>query len=139
MRGITRVWRWRFPIGAAAALLLLCPTGAVAQYGRPLNSMVKLSDSDLAIVRKIVREDFSDKPKGTTVPWRNPESQNSGAVTLLDRFPSKGRDCRRVRYLVKPGPTQPAETIEGSYVLTTCRLADGTWKLDNDARRDKAG
>ena len=137
MRGITRVWRRRVPIGAAAAaLLLFCPLGAVAQFGRPLNSMVKLSDSDLAIVRKIVREDFTGKPKGTTIPWSNPESQNSGTVTLVDSFASKGRDCRRVRYLIKPGPTQPAGTIKSSYVLTTCRLADGTWKLDNDARRD---
>jgi surface antigen len=137
MRGINRVWRRRVPIGAAAAtLLMLCPPGAVAQYGRPLNTMVKLSDSDLRIVRKIVREDFNGKPKGTTIPWSNPESQNSGVVTLLDSFASSGRDCRRVRYLVKPGPSQPAGTIESSYVLTTCRLADGTWKLDNAARRD---
>jgi surface antigen len=140
MGGITRLLRRCSPIGTlAAALLVLCPMGASAQYGRTFQTMVKLSDSDLAIVRKIVREDLTGKPKGTTIPWRNPESQNSGTVTLVDSFASKGRDCRRVRYLVKPGPTQPAGTIEGSYVLTNCRLQDGSWKIDNDARRDKAG
>jgi surface antigen len=128
------------PIGAVAAvLLLLWPIGASGQYGRTFQTMVKLTSSDLAIVRKIVREDFTTKPNGTTVPWSNPESQNSGTVSLLDRFPSKGRDCRRVRYVVKPGPTQPSSVIAGDYVLTTCRLADGSWKLDNEARRDQSG
>lgn len=120
----------------AVALLLGLPIGASAQYGRTFHTMVKLSDSDLAIIRKIVREDFSAKPIGTTMPWSNPESQNSGTVTLLDRFPSKGRDCRRVRYVVKPGPTQPTTAIGGNYVLTTCREADGSWKLDREAQRD---
>ena len=140
MRGIIRLPRRRLPIGRlAAAVLLLWPMGAVAQYGRPLHTMVKLSDSDLVIIRKIVREDFTDKPSGTTIAWKNPESENSGTVTLLDRFASAQRDCRRVKYLVKPGPKQPPSTISATYVLTSCRLADGTWKLDNDARRDKAG
>src|SRR5690348_1021905 len=112
MRGIIRRLRRRGPIGALlAAALLLWPMGAVAQYGRPLHTMVKLTDSDLVIVRKIVREDFTDKPSGTTIAWKNPESQNSGKVTLLDRFTSQGRDCRKVRYLVEPGPTQPPSTI----------------------------
>lgn len=137
MRGIIRLLRRRVPIGRlAAALLLLWPMGALAQYGRPLHTMVKLSDSDLVIIRKIVREDFTDKPSGTAIAWKNPESQNSGTVTLLDRFTSQGRDCRRVRYLVEPGPTEPPSTISATYVLTSCRLADGTWTLDDSARRD---
>lgn len=135
MGGIIR--RRRVPIGPLlAALLLLWPMGAVAQYGRPLHTMVKLTDSDLVIVRKIVREDFTDKPSGTTIAWENPESQNSGKVTLLDRFTSQGRDCRKVRYLVEPGPKQPPATTRATYVLTSCRLADGSWKLDDSARRD---
>jgi len=122
--------------GLAALLLLLLPVDAVAQYGRSMKSMVKLSDKDIAIMRKIVREDFTDKPKGTTVPWDNPESGNSGTVTLLDRFPSKGRDCRRARYVIKPGPRQPASVLPGDYVLTSCHMPDGTWKLDSAAKPD---
>lgn len=140
MRGITRVLRRCSPIGAlAASVLLLWPMGASAQYGHTFQTMVKLSSSDLAMVRKIVREDFTGKPNGTTIAWENPESQNSGTVTLLDRFVSQGRDCRKVKYFVKPGPTQPSSVIPATYVLTNCRLADGSWKQDNSARRDKAG
>ena len=140
MRGITRLLRQRIPIGPlVAALLLLWPMSAHAQYGRPLQTMVKLTDSDFVIVHKIVQEEFTGKPNGTTIAWKNPETQNAGTVTLLDRFASQGRDCRKVRYLVEPGPTQPAASIPGTYVMTSCRLADGTWKLDDSARRDKAG
>jgi 17 kDa outer membrane surface antigen len=135
---VRRLVSLRWAAAAALALLLPASAPAVAQYGRTLHSMVKLTDTDLAIVRKIVREDLTDKPNGTTIPWKNPESQNSGTVTLLDRFPSQGRDCRRVKYLVKPGPTQPADVIPADYVSTTCHLADGSWKLDNSARRDAA-
>jgi hypothetical protein len=118
------------------ALLLLWPADASAQYGRTFRTTIKLTSSDLLIIRKIVREDFSTKPNGTTLPWSNPESQNSGTVTLLNRFSSEGRDCRRVRYLVNPGPQQPPAVISATYVLTSCRLADGSWKLDNAAQPD---
>jgi len=120
----------------AAALLLLSPVDAAAQYGRTFHTMTKLSDTDLAMIRKIVREDFTGKPKGTTASWSNPESTNSGTVTLLDSFTSQSRDCRRVKYVVKPGPKQPPATVPATYVLTNCRNADGSWKIDNAAKPD---
>ncbi|HKT17528.1 MAG TPA: RT0821/Lpp0805 family surface protein [Stellaceae bacterium] len=123
---------------AATALLLRSPEGA-AQYSKALRSFPKLTNTDIAIIRKAVREDLTGKPKGTTLPWSNPESRNAGTVTLLDRFDSAGRDCRRVRYVITPGSKQPAEVIGGSYVLTSCRLGDGSWKIDNAARPDKPG
>lgn len=130
--------RNRFASALVAGMLglLLLPANGAAQYGRAMRTMVKLTSTDLAIVRKIVREDFTGKPNGTTAPWSNPESGNSGTVTLLDRFASQGRDCRRVKYFVKPGPSQPASVIPATYELTTCHLPDGSWKLDNQAKRD---
>ena len=141
MRAITRISRCNLALGvlAAAALTLLAPIEGRAQLGATFKALPKLSDSDLTIIRKIVREDLTGKPNGTTLPWANPQSTNSGTVTLLDRFPSQGRDCRRVKYFIQPGPSQPPSVISGSYVLTSCRLADGSWKLDNGARRDKTG
>lgn len=126
------------PLLLVMVSVLLAPPAA-AQYGKAFRNSPKLSSQDVAIIRKAVREDLTGKPKGTTLPWSNPESENSGTVTLLDRFDSAGRDCRRVRYVVKPGPKQPAGVITGSYVLTSCRLADGSWKLDNSAQPDKRG
>lgn len=135
MREIMRRVRAVVPI--AAALLLILPTDASAQFGRTLRAPhVTLTTSDFEIVRKIVHEDFTGKPNGTSLPWKNPDSQNSGMLTLLDTFPSKGRECRRVKYDIRPGPNQPG-VYSNTYVLTNCRLADGTWKIDADARPDK--
>lgn len=120
---------------AAAALLVLTRAEGLAQHGRAFETFPGLTATDIAIVQKLVREDLTGKPKGTTLPWSNPETENSGSVTLIARFPSRGRDCRRVRYLVKPGPRQ-ASADAGTYVLTSCRLSDGTWQLDSQAKPD---
>ena len=122
----------------AAAMLLLAPIGAGAQYGN-FQTSPNLTHKDVKILRKLVREDLTGKPNGTTLPWRNPASQNSGTVTLLDRFPSQGRDCRRVQYVINPGPTQPASVQRATYVLTSCHLSNGSWRLDNQAQPDKTG
>ena len=135
IRGIMRRLRTVVPI--AAVLLLILPMGASAQFGRAVQRPhVRLTGTDFEIVRKIVREDFTGKPNGTSLPWNNPDSQNSGTLTLLDTFQSQGRECRRVKYDIRPGPNQPG-VHSHTYVLTNCRLADGTWKIDADARPDK--
>lgn len=120
----------------AAALMLLAPMEAFAQFGTTFRSAPKLTRSDIAIVRKLVRQKLTGKPNGTTLSWNNPESKNSGTVTLLDMFESRGRDCRSVRYVVIPGPKQASYATSARYVLTSCRLPDGTWQLDNQAKRD---
>jgi surface antigen len=122
----------------AGVCLLLAPASAVAQYGN-FQTAPNLTREDIEIVRKVVRKDLAGKPKGTTLPWRNAASQNSGSVTLLSEFPSQGRDCRRVRYAIKPGAGQPASVAPATYVMTTCRMLDGSWKTDNQAKPDKPG
>jgi surface antigen len=120
-----------------AAFLLLASGGASAQYGN-FKTSPNLTQDDIEILRKVVREDLTGKPKGTTLPWSSPKSRNSGTVTLLNQFPSQGRDCRRVRYLIEPGSSQPAAVKSTTYVLTSCRLPDGSWKQDNQAKPDKS-
>jgi surface antigen len=142
MRRIIRgLWRHlRSPLLlTAAALLLLAPVAGFAQYGTTFRSSPKLTSTDIAMIRKLVRQELTGKPNGTTLSWRNPESENSGTVTLIDSFPSRGRDCRRVRYVVNPGPKQASFARSATYVLTNCRLPDGTWQIDKQARRDTSG
>src|SRR5579883_2955144 len=126
-RGLPEILQLLLP-WAAAVSLLLEPTAGFAQYGRAFRTAPKLTSTDIAIVRKLVRQELTGKPNGTTLSWHNPESENSGTVTLIDNFASRGRDCRRVRYLVNPGPKQAARSA--AYVLTSCRLPDGTWQID---------
>ena len=122
----------------AASVLLLWSLGAHAQMGQGFWTSATLTKSDIALIRKTVRKDLLGKPKGTSLPWKNPDSGNSGKVTLLDSFPSKGRTCERVRYFIDPGPNQPSTAQPTTYVITSCKLPDGSWKQDNAAQPDKA-
>ena len=137
IRALATVLKFATPL--AAAVLLLAPSDGFAQYGKMFPMSPRLTGEDVAIIRKAVREELSGKPNGTTLPWSNPKSQNSGTVTLLDSFPSHGRDCRRVRYMFNRAPSEPPSVKPATYVLTSCRFMDGTWKLDSEARRDTSG
>lgn len=119
----------------AAAALSLMPVDGFAQYGNAFKLAPHLTKQDIAIMRKTVREGLEGKPNGTTLPWNNPKSHRYGTVTLINRFPSQGRDCRRVRYVINPGSNAEVRT---TYALTSCHLADGTWKIDNAAKPDQS-
>jgi surface antigen len=130
-----RVPRWPF---IAAVLLLATPAAAFAQYGTTFRNTPMLSKSDVATIRTLVSEKLATQPIGTTMAWSNPETENSGTVTLLDRFTSEGRNCRRIRYQMNPGPKQPSNVKTTAYAMTSCQLPDGTWKFDNQATADAA-
>lgn len=136
MRRITHVPpRFMSLLIMAVTALLLVPAAGFAQLGPTFRTAPKLTQQDIAIIRKVVRQDLDGKPNGTTLPWSNPESQTNGTVTLIDRFPSQGRDCRKVKYVINPGSSSQ---IPVTYVMTSCRFADGSWKFDNAAQPDKA-
>lgn len=127
------------PFFVAIALAVLFAGPANGQLGRQqFRSMPKLTKSDLAIIRHLVRVDLTGKPVGTQLSWDNPESTNSGTVRLLDSFVSHGRNCRRVEYLIKPGPKQPSATKTNKYVLNNCQLLNGVWQIDSAAKPDRS-
>jgi hypothetical protein len=122
----------------AIALLVAFAEPAAAQLGRPqFRSQPKLTTSDLAMIRHLVRIELTGKPSGTQLSWDNPESTNSGTVRLIDSFVSRGRNCRRVEYMVKPGPKQPSATTTTTYVLNNCQLPNGAWQIDSQAKPDR--
>lgn len=128
----------RFAPALVLALLLQTQSG-VAQLGKPqFRSMPKLTQSDLGILRKLVREDLATKPIATTLAWNNAESSNSGTVTLVDRFVSSGRNCLRVKYEILPGVKATQSEKPNTYLLNNCRSADGSWHVDSSARPDNA-
>jgi len=120
----------------AAAFLLAMPALAFAQFGTTFRNTPMLSKSDVAIIRTLVNEKLATQPVGTTMAWSTPETENSGTVTLLDRFTSEGRNCRRIRYETKPGPNQPSNVRTTAYAMTSCQQPDGTWKGDEQATAD---
>jgi surface antigen len=123
----------------AVALWVLSPGEISAQLGRKnFEAMPKLTQGDLTMIRKLVREQLTTKPKGTTLSWNNPDSTNSGTVTLINNFASQGRKCYRVQYAIVPGVKKAADVKPQNYTLNNCQMADGSWKIDSQAQPDKA-
>jgi hypothetical protein len=119
----------------AVALWLLAPQETPAQLSRKnFEAMPKLTQSDLSMVRKLVRDELTKKPTGTTLPWKNPDSSNSGTVTLVDDFMSRDRHCWRVQYAITPGEQQPGAVKPATYTLNNCQMPDGSWRIDSQAR-----
>lgn len=126
-----------FFLGAIALVIVSAGT-ASAQLATPqFRSQPKLTKADLAMIRRLVRIELTGKPNGTRLSWDNPESTNSGTVRLVDSFVSRGRNCRRVEYVIKPGPKQPSATKSNTYILNNCQLPNGGWQTDSQATPDR--
>jgi surface antigen len=125
-------------LGAIALTVLFAGPASAQLSAQHFRGQPKLTKSDLAIVRHLVRVELAGKPYGTQLSWDNPESTNSGTVRLLDRFASRGRNCSRVEYVIKPGPKQPSATTTNTYVLNNCQLQSGAWQIDSQAKPDKS-
>ncbi len=82
-----------------------------------------LSESDIAIIRNIVRVEMTDKEPGTVMPWENSESGNSGLIILQAAPTIEGMACREITYVL----SMAGESDSQAYNLTSCLRTDGTW------------
>ncbi len=108
-----------------AALLSCLP--AQAQYlGLGLETNIELTKQDLAMIRHTVNADVHGKPVGTTAQWNNPESGNSGKISLVNKFTRNGQQCETLDYrlITKRRPVAPEH-----YSLSSCLQPDGQWRL----------
>jgi 17 kDa outer membrane surface antigen len=117
----------KFAISFAMSLAL---QPAHAQMLGPLGTLwetnVTLTQSDLNLIRTVLSQQIHNKQPGTSIRWRNPESGNSGSLTLLNAFARQGRRCEQIEYRMSPPePAKPSDR----FVLTSCMQPDGSWKL----------
>lgn len=82
-----------------------------------------LSESDIAIIRNIVRVEMTNKEPGTVVPWENSESGNSGLIILRGTPAIEDMACREVTYVL----SMAGEDDSQAYFLTSCLRPDGIW------------
>lgn len=107
------------------ALLVL---GAVA--ATPAQAFWKVvyppvTPEDAEMIRQLTRVEMSGKPVGTALAWNNPQTQNYGTVTLLERFEKDGRECRTVQHFIQiRGEAKP---WTGN--VTLCLQPDGRWMV----------
>jgi hypothetical protein len=117
----------KFAISFAMSLAL---QPAHAQMLGPLGTLwetnVTLTQSDLNLIRTVLSQQIHNKRPGTSIRWSNPESGNSGSLTLLNAFARQGRRCEQIEYRMSPPePAKPSDR----FVLTSCMQPDGSWKL----------
>jgi surface antigen len=112
-------------IALLAALVAWLP--AEAQYlGLGIETNIELTKQDIAMIHRTVDEQVHGKPVGTTAKWSNPESGNSGKITLAKKFTRNGQQCETVAYTLatKRLPVRPEH-----YVLNSCLQPDGQWRI----------
>ncbi len=115
-----------------ACFVVLVPVGAQAQYSGLLGlPEVPLTPRDLGELGAAYQPLLDDDsiPLGTRHDWSNPESGNSGSVTLEKRFTINYEGatlpCRTLRYrFVMKGNNDPYNMR-----LNRCKMTDGKWKI----------
>ena len=115
---------------AAAVSITLClaPShSSFAQTKALTKGALYLTTEDWSLVDQATSKLFSvEQPKiGTVETWSNPESGNSGSVTLIMLGERDGMTCRRLQHDVKV--KKSADPF--SYTIDSCKTADGTWRV----------
>lgn len=95
----------------------------VAQ-ARWVNVLPPVTKADVEMMREAARAGMDGQPEGTVNTWSNPQSRNSGEVTLVRRFQEDGRECRILRHVVNVVQYSPWERS-----TKICRNEAGEWEL----------
>ena len=105
-------------VGVAAGTLL------GAAFGSEIGA--SLDRADMAYYRSTAHDALENAQMGETLPWRNPESGNSGTFTPTNYYQTaSGTYCREYTQTIQVG----GRMEEGHG--TACREEDGTWKIVN--------
>jgi surface antigen len=69
---------------------------------------------------------YEGRSIGTIERWRNPDTNNAGAIKLVSRFEAKGMPCRSLDYTIR---FAKETTAPSHYAVSWCRVASGEWKI----------
>ena len=85
-----------------------------------------LDSRDRRLAAEAATHAFENVPSGSSVPWRNPDSGNSGSYTPTRTYQTaRGQYCREFQQEIVVGGRR-----EQGYG-TACRQPDGTWQIQN--------
>jgi surface antigen len=108
-----------------AALAAWLPAQAQL-LGPGLRTNIALTKQDLAMIRHTADEEVHGRAVGTRATWSNPQSGNSGEITLVAKFTQNGQRCETLDYRLT---TSRRATAPEHYVLRSCLQPDGQWRL----------
>jgi surface antigen len=83
-----------------------------------------LDKADLAMYNETSQRALETAQPGQALPWKNPQSGNSGVITPSNYYQNdSGQYCREYTQKIQVG----GKTQEG--VGTACRQPDGSWRI----------
>ena len=118
------MFKYALPVVLSLAAL---PLHAQTPLGSSWETYVTLTQGDIDMVKTALAGKIHGKTPGTEAAWSNPQSGNSGSITLLNISSQEGRRCEKIEYRMIP----PKKTPFDRFVLTSCVQADGSWKLSS--------
>jgi surface antigen len=115
-------------IGFSSALALvaftLLSSSAEAQllFGSRLGQAHYQGD-DTKIIMRVGADMLRNASDGESRPWSNPQTGNSGTITILRSYKRGDLPCRDAEVNSK------LKERSVVYVLPVCQIADGSWKI----------
>ncbi len=85
--------------------------------------MSSFNEKDFELLKEAGREALDNQPDQTEIEWHNPDTGNSGSVSVLSTRMIEDKTCRDA--LLKNN----ARTIQGTVRYLLCRQDDGTWQI----------
>jgi len=114
---------------AAAVLLLVGLASSFAQINpfRTSGQANGLNKADIGLLSEAAGHVNAKDPihTGDSEDWSNPESGNSGKVTVTRLFRSAGMACHGLLYDLAYKAKRPART----YTANWCKTKSGEWKI----------
>ena len=118
--GRSRAWR------AAAAVLAVCLGGGASAWAAS-------EFEDIAVIYEALNQVLESQPTGVAVPWRNPETGNSGTITAVEtEIRADGTPCRTYWRTYDGGAE--ARLVTGK----ACRTGNGVWNVVEESEVELA-
>lgn len=110
--------------GKGDGRLVTTAIGALLGAGIGNSVGASLDRADIQYYSHTSQKAFENAQAGQSLPWKNPQSGNSGSITPSAPFKnSEGQYCREFNQKITVGGK--TETGYG----TACRQADGSWQI----------
>jgi len=113
----------------AAGLLFASTASATGFVGLLKGGPVELfDDTDLHLFLDAARKTLDEGSEKQSFAWQNPKTGHRGEFTVLSRFESKGRACKRVRVHNEAGGRK-------SNMSHNVCVVQGAWRLVGDIKQ----
>src|SRR3954471_758041 len=109
-------------LALVAFTLLSSSAEAQLLFGSRLGQAYYQGD-DTKIVMRVGADMMRDAADGESRPWSNPQTGNSGTITVLRSYKRGNLPCRDAEVNSK------LKDRSVVYVLPVCQIADGSWKI----------